>query len=198
MQTNERRNTSKRNILYIPSIFPIFIISQLSDAIDRFSKVHTFKTFKKTDANGMEKEDIVVNSNSENLVSPPLRDQLIYRPVNLKECSLPAVSASGEVVNLLPTITPPKKNSSFNIKFSKEPRFVPYEPYKAATSPILQVKNDRTKLVRLAKTVQPRVEDLVNMKKLSITKVDDLFDSNANQKSDKFVDYSKEEAEKNV
>lgn len=139
-------------------------------------------------------------SNSENHISSPsLREQLIYRPVNLKECSLPAVSASGEVVNLLPTLTPSKKNqSSFNIKFSKEPRFVPYEPYKAATSPILQVINDRTKQVKLAKNVQPNVEDLVNMKKLHISKVDDLVDSTAKVNSDEIENCSEKIVEENV
>lgn len=174
-------------------------MSLFSDTVDCFSKVHTFKTPKRTDGDGMEKEDTVA-SNSENHVSFPLRDQLIYRPVNLKECSLPAVSATGEVVNLLPTLAPSKKNnSSFNIKFTKEPRFVPYEPYKAATSPILQVINDRTKQTKLARNVQqPHVEDLVNMKKLHITKVNDFVDSSVKQNSDKSDKFLEETVEKNV
>lgn len=75
---------------------------------------------------------------------------------------------------------------------------MPYEPYKAATSPILQVVNDKSKHAKLVKNVQPNVEDLVNMKKLHITKVDDLVDANVKQNLDESENCSEKIAETNV
>ena len=75
-----------------------------------------------------------------------LGDTLIYHPTNLKQisCSSP-VAPTGTIVNLVPGgITYSKKHILHSLK-SKEPKFVPYEPYKAAVNPIVpfEKKNKR-------------------------------------------------------
>lgn len=67
-----------------------------------------------------------------------LGDTLIYHPTNLKQVACPApVAPTGTIVNLVPRgVTYSKKHILHSLK-SKEPKFVPYEPYKAAVNPIV-------------------------------------------------------------
>lgn len=78
-----------------------------------------------------------------------LGEALIYHPTNLKQNSTPPVTPTGQIVNLIPrTITHIKKEKHIlhSLK-TKEPKFVPYEPYKAAVNPIvpLEKKKKRSK-----------------------------------------------------
>ncbi|XP_058059270.1 uncharacterized protein LOC131210091 [Anopheles bellator] len=70
----------------------------------------------------------------------------IYRPTELAasgRASLPAIVPRGKVFNLVPRLVPhggqPKLVSSS--LHSKEPKFVPFEPYKGAVTPIIPGKN---------------------------------------------------------
>lgn len=69
-----------------------------------------------------------------------LGDTLIYHPTNLKQSnSTPPVTPVGMIVNLTPkSVAQVKKGKHIlsSLK-SKEPKFVPYEPYKAAVNPII-------------------------------------------------------------
>ncbi|XP_048504990.1 golgin-45 isoform X2 [Athalia rosae] len=69
-----------------------------------------------------------------------LGDTLIYHPMNLKQTnSTPPVTPVGMIVNLTPkSVSQSKKEKQIlsSLK-SKEPKFVPYEPYKAAVNPII-------------------------------------------------------------
>ncbi|XP_034940382.1 golgin-45 isoform X2 [Chelonus insularis] len=68
-----------------------------------------------------------------------LRDTLIYHPTNLNQSSYtPAVTPTGTIVKLIPThVTQRKKEKILHSLKSKEPKFVPYEPYKASVNPII-------------------------------------------------------------
>lgn len=69
-----------------------------------------------------------------------LGDTLIYHPTNLKQLrSTPPVTPTGTIVNLVPKNIDnikQEKRILHSLK-SKEPKFVPYEPYKAAVNPIV-------------------------------------------------------------
>jgi hypothetical protein len=68
-----------------------------------------------------------------------LGDQLIYRPPDFKQFSPTPPVITGKIVNLVPkNVTQTKKDKILlgNLK-GKEPKFVPYEPYKAAVKPII-------------------------------------------------------------
>lgn len=119
----------------------------------------------------MEKEELNKLDNSkEDIV--PLRDQLIYRPVDLRGCSVPPTPVTGKIINLVPKIAvSSRKNSSSNVKFSKEPKFVPYEPYKAATNPIVENKTIKNKVIKLVNHTNSNVESLMKLKKVHISDV---------------------------
>lgn len=76
-------------------------------------------------------------------VSPPvsqkLRDQFIYRPEDLKKSSLLPPVITGKLVHLVPkNMTLAKKEGTLlSTLNAREPKFVPYEPYKAAVKPII-------------------------------------------------------------
>ncbi|KAJ9588317.1 hypothetical protein L9F63_018315 [Diploptera punctata] len=68
-----------------------------------------------------------------------LGDQLIYRAPDLKHFSPTPPVITGRIINLIPkTVTQVKKDKVLlgNLK-GKEPKFIPYEPYKAAVKPII-------------------------------------------------------------
>jgi hypothetical protein len=68
-----------------------------------------------------------------------LGDQLIYRPPDFKHFTPAPPVITGKIVNLVPkNVTHTKKDKILlgNLK-GKEPKFVPYEPYKAAVKPII-------------------------------------------------------------
>lgn len=119
----------------------------------------------------MEKEELSkLDSTSTEKVL--LRDQLIYRPVNLRECSMPATPVTGKIINLVPKMAVnSRKNSSHNVKFAKEPKFVPYEPYKAATNPIVENKTVKHKIIKMVNNTSSNVEDLLKLKKVHISDV---------------------------
>lgn len=119
----------------------------------------------------MEKEDINSLDYTDSEEKLALRDRLIYRPVDLRECSLPAPPVIGEMINLTPKVRTNEKKNSSAVRISKEPKFVPYEPYKAATNPI--IKNDKSRkdrLVRLTNNSEgASAENLLRLNKLSIS-----------------------------
>lgn len=164
--------------------------SDIAEKSNPLSAVHQFKSQKRTDGDGMEKEDINVLDNAQGVEKSTLRDQLIYRPVDLKKCSLPAPPVAGKMINLTPKICTAEKKKVLNIRISKEPKFVPYEPYKAATNPITKnSKQIKDKFVRFTnKHLIPNVEDLIQVNKLSIT-----TEKNQNEQNLQFVSNSWEE-----
>lgn len=87
-----------------------------------------------------------------------LGDALIYHPTNLKQSSsIPPVTPMGPIINLVPKhiINVKDEKHILNSLKSKEPKFVPYEPYKAAVNPIIPYdkKNKRSQRSNLNMSV---------------------------------------------
>ncbi|XP_046741068.1 golgin-45 isoform X1 [Diprion similis] len=103
-----------------------------------FQETQTMTCPMRTQGDGME------NITDEKVDKKPtkvrLGDTLIYHPTNLKQSnSTPPVTPVGMIVNLTPkSVAQVKKEKHIlsSLK-SKEPKFVPYEPYKAAVNPII-------------------------------------------------------------
>ena len=51
----------------------------------------------------------------------------IYKPTEISSKSGPAVHPKGKIFNLIPKLAPSKKPSALK---NREPRFIPFEPYK--------------------------------------------------------------------
>ncbi|KAH0951494.1 hypothetical protein HN011_002967 [Eciton burchellii] len=111
--------------------------------------VHIMGCIERTQGDGM--ENVIADKLETKRSRNRLGDTLIYHPTNLKQVgSTTPVTPTGTIVNLVP------KNIS-NVKQerrilhtlkSKEPKFVPYEPYKAAVNPIVPFEKKNKKLSR--------------------------------------------------
>lgn len=73
-----------------------------------------------------------------------LVDKLIYRHQDNSSCYLRPIIPNGKIVYLVPKYVPKEKKKNFLSK-PKEPKFVPYEPYKAAIEPIVSRKREERK-----------------------------------------------------
>lgn len=92
----------------------------------------------RTQGDGM--ENVVVQKTETKQSKCRLGDALIYHPTNLKQLSsIPPVMPNGPIINLVPKHVASVKDEKhvLNSLKSKEPKFVPYEPYKAAVNPII-------------------------------------------------------------
>lgn len=69
-----------------------------------------------------------------------LFDKLIYRPTDNSSSYLRPVIPKGRIINLVPRYVPQQKKKAKFLTKPKEPKFVPYEPYKAAIKPIISRK----------------------------------------------------------
>lgn len=70
----------------------------------------------------------------------------VYRPTELVpvgNASLPPTVPKGKIFNLVPKLV--HSNRSGGLK-SKEPKFVPFEPYKGAVNPIIPFKNNENRV----------------------------------------------------
>lgn len=88
------------------------------------------------------------NTPSKKLEKKKLRDTLIYHPHNLKTSSFPPPLPPpiNTIVNLTPkNMIKLKKDKLLHTLKLKEPKFVPYEPYKAAVNPIIPYDTKRHK-----------------------------------------------------
>lgn len=88
----------------------------------------------RTQGDGMENETTKIETKKVRL-----RDTLIYHPTDLKQSTCPPpVIPMGTIVNLVPkNITQGKNEKILRSLKLREPKFVPYEPYKAAVNPII-------------------------------------------------------------
>lgn len=96
-----------------------------------------------------------------------LGDTLIYHPTNLKQLGSTApVTPTGTIVKLVPkniSSAKQEKRILHSLKL-KEPKFVPYEPYKAAVNPIVPLKKKNKKLPRKESNVNSTVAQIAAMK----------------------------------
>lgn len=112
------------------------------------------------------------------LVEKPIKvrlgEALIYHPTNLKQQnSTPPVTPTGQIVNLVPQKTIQKIKKEKQILHSlkvKEPKFVPYEPYKAAVNPIVPFEKKKKKASKNNLDINVMVSQLANLKTEEIRK----------------------------
>ncbi|XP_076234037.1 golgin-45 isoform X2 [Calliopsis andreniformis] len=96
-----------------------------------------------------------------------LGDVLIYHPTNLKQSSsIPPVTPTGPIVNLIPKHVVSMKNEKqiLNSLKSKEPKFIPYEPYKAAVNPIIPYDKKSKKLLKSSLDMNMTVSQVAAVK----------------------------------
>jgi len=114
-----------------------------------FSDVHVMGCVERTQGDGM--ENVVADKLEIKRSRNRLGDTLIYHPTNLKQLgSTTPVTPTGTIVNLVPkNISNAKQERRIlHTLKSKEPKFVPYEPYKAAVNPIVPFEKKNKKLSR--------------------------------------------------
>ncbi|XP_035741512.1 golgin-45-like isoform X1 [Vespa mandarinia] len=119
----------------------------------------------RTQGDGM--ENVVMNENEAKQSKCRLNDSLIYYPKNLKQSiSTGPVIPTGTIVNLIPkNITATKgKRQILNSLKTKEPKFVPYEPYKAAVNPIVPTEKKNKKHSKWDTNINVAVTDVAKLK----------------------------------
>lgn len=106
-------------------------------------------------------------STSESISKPKIKlfDKLIYRPNDNSSCFLRPVVPNGRIIALVPRYVPQEKKKISYLTKPKEPKFVPYEPYKAATEPIISQK----KTVKSKSRNNVDIQDLVSQMSLVAT-----------------------------
>ncbi|XKL62852.1 hypothetical protein PGB90_002685 [Kerria lacca] len=129
---------------------------------DCFSEVHKLKISKRTEGDGMENKDIKIQD-SDLGVSKELQIGMNYNSF-VKQASVPSAHLPGKVIK-----SNDEKHTSLIVKFSKEPKFVPYEPYKAATSPIIKNINEKDKCIKFLKNANLNVHNLIKMENLNVS-----------------------------
>ncbi|XP_062535853.1 golgin-45 [Armigeres subalbatus] len=75
----------------------------------------------------------------------------VYRPTELVtagHASLPPTIPKGKIFNLVPKLVPSSRTACANSSSlkSREPKFVPFEPYKGAVNPIIPFKNNENRV----------------------------------------------------
>ncbi|XP_066599248.1 golgin-45 isoform X2 [Prorops nasuta] len=118
----------------------------------------------RTQGDGMENETTSKDETKHRKIR--LGETLIYHPTNLKQLgSIPPVAPTGTIVNLIPkTIHSGKKEKHIlsSLK-SKEPKFVPYEPYKAAVNPIVPIEKKSRKFKKSDLNFNMTVSQIANI-----------------------------------
>ncbi|XP_032675830.1 golgin-45 isoform X2 [Odontomachus brunneus] len=125
--------------------------------------VHKMGCVERTQGDGM--ENVTADKTETKQSRSRLGDTLIYHPTNLKQLgSTPPVMPTGTIVNLVPkNISKQEKHILHSLK-SKEPKFVPYEPYKAAVNPIVPFEKKNMRLSRKESSMKATVAQIAAMK----------------------------------
>ncbi|XP_043255887.1 golgin-45 [Colletes gigas] len=112
--------------------------STKDDAQIKSQDKQTMQCMGRTQGDGM--ENVMIEKTETKGMKCRLGETLIYHPTNLKQLSsIPPVTPNGPIINLIPKHAASVKDEKhiLNSLKSKEPKFVPYEPYKAAVNPII-------------------------------------------------------------
>ncbi|XP_017886652.1 golgin-45 isoform X2 [Ceratina calcarata] len=119
----------------------------------------------RTQGDGM--ENVIIEKTEVKRSKSRLGETLIYHPMNLKQLSsIPPVTPNGPIVNLVPRHAANVKDEKhiLNSLKLKEPKFVPYEPYKAAVNPIVPYGKKNRKSQKAAVNVNMTVSQVAAMK----------------------------------
>uniref|UniRef100_A0AAG5CX57 Uncharacterized protein n=1 Tax=Anopheles atroparvus TaxID=41427 RepID=A0AAG5CX57_ANOAO len=134
-----------------------------------FSKASAMDSARRTEGDGMEHEDFAApisvkrtstaSTTSSSVASTDLKlpvnfsierllphsgSNPVYRPTELVtggNTSLAAVVPRGKVFNLVPRLVSHGTRGKLSTMHNKEPKFVPFEPYKGAVTPIIPGRN---------------------------------------------------------
>ncbi|KOC70676.1 Golgin-45 [Habropoda laboriosa] len=120
---------------------------------------------KRTQGDGM--ENVTAEKTEIKQTKCRLGETLIYHPMNLKLLSsIPPVTPNGPIVNLVPKQVTNVKDEKhiLNSLKSKEPKFIPYEPYKAAVNPIIPYEKKNRKLQKSNLNVNVTVSQVAAVK----------------------------------
>ncbi|XP_014470513.1 PREDICTED: golgin-45 [Dinoponera quadriceps] len=127
--------------------------------------VHKMGCVERTQGDGM--ENVTMDKTETKQSKSRLGDTLIYHPTNLKQLgSTPPVMPIGTIVNLVPkniSNVKQEKHILHSLK-SREPKFVPYEPYKAAVNPIVPFEKKTKRLSRKESSVKATIAQVAAMK----------------------------------
>lgn len=95
-----------------------------------------------------------------------LRDRFIYNPEDFKNGSSKPPTLTGRIIQLRPApivLKTPKTDQKFHMLHGKEPKFVPYEPYKGAVNPMVPhekiIRRKKTKKMSLPSLTEPTLEE---------------------------------------
>lgn len=103
----------------------------------------------------------------------------IYRQTETENISLPAIIPKGKIFNLVPRLISSTRSATFK---NREPRFIPFEPYKAAVKPMVPLRKlSKKQKSRNNLDLNTLVSHMADMKCSDIPK-----DPNANTVSDVF------------
>ncbi|XP_016915981.2 golgin-45 isoform X1 [Apis cerana] len=133
--------------------------------------IQVMGSIKRTEGDGM--ENVTAEKIEIKQTKCRLGETLIYHPTDLKQLSsIPPVTPNGPIVNLKPKYVTNVKDEKhiLNSLKLKEPKFIPYEPYKAAVNPIIPYEKKNKKLQKSNVNVNMTVAQVVAMK-LHETKV---------------------------
>lgn len=136
----------------------------------------------RTQGDGMENETVPSTEiNTPKQGKTPLVNQFLYKPDNLNQITLPPPVITGKIINLVPkNATCHKKRSVLENLKTKEPKFVPFEPYKAAVNPIIPYsKKGKTKDSNRSRKTSSEV--------LAITKLSDKTEKNSAVKASNII-----------
>ncbi|PBC28000.1 Golgin-45 [Apis cerana cerana] len=133
--------------------------------------IQVMGSIKRTEGDGM--ENVTAEKIEIKQTKCRLGETLIYHPTDLKQLSsIPPVTPNGPIVNLKPKYVTNVKDEKhiLNSLKLKEPKFIPYEPYKAAVNPIIPYEKKNKKLQKSNVNVNMTVAQVAAMK-LHETKV---------------------------
>lgn len=154
--------------------------------------VQVIDCVRRTEGDGM--ENVVTEENENKQSKCRLVDMLIYHPTNLKQSTLTTpIIPTGTIVNLTPksiTATKGKQQILHSLK-TKEPKFVPYEPYKAAVNPIVPLAKKNKKHSKWDVNINVTASDVAKLK-INDTNVD----KEKNSQRDKREEYDWENEKK--
>ncbi|EGI68478.1 PREDICTED: golgin-45 isoform X1 [Acromyrmex echinatior] len=126
--------------------------------------VHVMGYIERTQGDGM--ENATVDRVEVRQSRSRLGDTLIYHPTNLKQLeSTSPVTPIGTIVKLVPkniSNIKQEKHILHSLK-SKDPKFIPYEPYKAAVNPIVPFEKKK-KLFKKKSSLNTTVAQIAAMK----------------------------------
>lgn len=103
-----------------------------------------------------------------------LRDRFIYNPEDFKNGLSKPPTMTGRIIRLRPApivFKAPKADQKFHMLNGKEPKFVPYEPYKGAVNPMVPhekiIRRKKAKNTSITSLAEPTEEE-TNSKTLSL------------------------------